>query len=376
MSRKERTTWFGRHGLLGPGGVALGSIGAAAILYWLLLRRPILNWGATSAEASARLPGDELLEDADGVATRVITIDAPAAGSWSVSLTGAACDLQVTAQSYITFSFYFAEFVGRPQHDGWAPNPSILPRAGTELPCLAYLDGGSFTEVVFQIRSVTGEILVDKLPLVEGSGDKGKPKGTFFGHVKLPDVECIIHVTGKDSTGNDFVRMHPIQFIPDVNTNPSNSSTSVGSGPYFDYVQPVPKPDQPPPNSPPSQLYQGCTSTPAMPTEVSTIYTAVYETHYAVVTGAAAPPPPPTGAGSPTAVAVPTGPVEPPPSPSCSVSPVVAPAPGVPVVAPAAVNGSSTTGKPASPVVFASGASQWSVSVLSCLAAFLVVFWI
>jgi hypothetical protein len=64
------------------GHVALGSIAVAAMLYRLLLRRPILNWGATDAEANARLPGDELLEEADGVATRAITIDAPASAVW------------------------------------------------------------------------------------------------------------------------------------------------------------------------------------------------------------------------------------------------------------------------------------------------------
>ena len=63
-------------------GATLGWIASAAILYQFLLRRPILNWGATSAEAHARLPGDELLEDADGVATRAITIDAPASAVW------------------------------------------------------------------------------------------------------------------------------------------------------------------------------------------------------------------------------------------------------------------------------------------------------
>ena len=46
------------------------------------LRTPILTWGATDGEASATLPGDELLADADGVATRAITIDAPAAAVW------------------------------------------------------------------------------------------------------------------------------------------------------------------------------------------------------------------------------------------------------------------------------------------------------
>jgi hypothetical protein len=47
-----------------------------------LLRRPILTWGATSEEAASRLPGDELLEDADGVSTRAITIDTPASSVW------------------------------------------------------------------------------------------------------------------------------------------------------------------------------------------------------------------------------------------------------------------------------------------------------
>jgi hypothetical protein len=58
------------------GGLALG------ILYARFLRAPILTWGATAQEASARLPGDELLEDADGVATRAIEIDAPPAAVW------------------------------------------------------------------------------------------------------------------------------------------------------------------------------------------------------------------------------------------------------------------------------------------------------
>jgi hypothetical protein len=46
------------------------------------LRRWILTWGATDAEASARLPGDDLLEDATMVSTRAITIDAPADAVW------------------------------------------------------------------------------------------------------------------------------------------------------------------------------------------------------------------------------------------------------------------------------------------------------
>ena len=54
---------------------------ALAALY-PLMRRPILTWGATTEEAATRLPGDELLEEADGVSTRAITIDAPTAAVW------------------------------------------------------------------------------------------------------------------------------------------------------------------------------------------------------------------------------------------------------------------------------------------------------
>jgi hypothetical protein len=58
------------------------ALAGSALLYEKLLRTPTLTWGATAKEAAARLPGDELLEDADGVATRAITIDAPVSAVW------------------------------------------------------------------------------------------------------------------------------------------------------------------------------------------------------------------------------------------------------------------------------------------------------
>ena len=61
--------------------IAVGAV-AGGVLYARLLRSPILTWGATGQEASARLPGDDLLEDADGVATRAIDIHAPASAVW------------------------------------------------------------------------------------------------------------------------------------------------------------------------------------------------------------------------------------------------------------------------------------------------------
>ena len=63
----------------------LAMLGLGATLsagYIRFLRRPILTWGATDSEASAQLPGDELLEHADGVSTRAIDIDAPAKAVW------------------------------------------------------------------------------------------------------------------------------------------------------------------------------------------------------------------------------------------------------------------------------------------------------
>ena len=55
---------------------------AAGVAYWRRVRRMVLTWGATRSEAAETLPGDELLEQADGVATRAIDIDAPASAVW------------------------------------------------------------------------------------------------------------------------------------------------------------------------------------------------------------------------------------------------------------------------------------------------------
>jgi hypothetical protein len=55
---------------------------ALGLLYARYFRRPVLTWGATDEEATGTLPGDELLEDAGGVATRAITIAAPPSAVW------------------------------------------------------------------------------------------------------------------------------------------------------------------------------------------------------------------------------------------------------------------------------------------------------
>jgi hypothetical protein len=62
-------------------GTALAASGGI-IAYPLLFRRWCLTWGARPGEVSMKLPGDELLADADLVSTRAVTIDAPPAAVW------------------------------------------------------------------------------------------------------------------------------------------------------------------------------------------------------------------------------------------------------------------------------------------------------
>ena len=51
-------------------------------MVYALLRQPMLTWGATTAEAARAMPGDDLVPDADLVATRAITIAATVEQVW------------------------------------------------------------------------------------------------------------------------------------------------------------------------------------------------------------------------------------------------------------------------------------------------------
>ena len=74
MNKRTRVAAFG-------GGAALAA-GLGSLAYPLFFRHWCLTWGARPDEVSRKLPGDELLADADIVSTRVITIDAPPAAIW------------------------------------------------------------------------------------------------------------------------------------------------------------------------------------------------------------------------------------------------------------------------------------------------------
>ena len=61
---------------------ALLAVAAAVALYLGVVRERVLHWGATPREAWGPLPGDELLPDADVVATRAVSVEAPPAAIW------------------------------------------------------------------------------------------------------------------------------------------------------------------------------------------------------------------------------------------------------------------------------------------------------
>lgn len=61
----------------------VAAFGAAAPwIYMLALRRWVLHWGATKAEVTANLPGDELVPDPVWQSTRAIDINAPVEAVW------------------------------------------------------------------------------------------------------------------------------------------------------------------------------------------------------------------------------------------------------------------------------------------------------
>ena len=54
----------------------------AGSAYLKVVRPWVLNWGATAEEAARRMPGDELVPNAELQTTRIITVDAPPECIW------------------------------------------------------------------------------------------------------------------------------------------------------------------------------------------------------------------------------------------------------------------------------------------------------
>ena len=82
MSSTARTPNRGARNMKSAVVVGAGLVGLGVAAYPLALRTRCLTWGATADEIDRPMPGDDLLPDADIVATRAIAIDAPAAAVW------------------------------------------------------------------------------------------------------------------------------------------------------------------------------------------------------------------------------------------------------------------------------------------------------
>ena len=65
-----------------PAGAVLAMLAGVAVAYFGFLRRWHMTWGATAQAAGGQVAGDELMPDADIVATRVVEIDAPPGAIW------------------------------------------------------------------------------------------------------------------------------------------------------------------------------------------------------------------------------------------------------------------------------------------------------
>lgn len=63
-------------------GAGVFAVGVAAAVYPVLLRRWCLTWGARAEEVGRSIAGDDLLSEPDMLATRAVTIDAPAGAIW------------------------------------------------------------------------------------------------------------------------------------------------------------------------------------------------------------------------------------------------------------------------------------------------------
>lgn len=57
-------------------------LGVLLVLYGLLVRPRMLDWGSSPEEQRAPLPGDDLTPGADTITTRAVTIRAPATAVW------------------------------------------------------------------------------------------------------------------------------------------------------------------------------------------------------------------------------------------------------------------------------------------------------
>lgn len=146
----------------------------------------------------------------------VVTIAAPAAGAWTLDISGSG-DFSVYVEGSTSVDqvdnlirlneFEFVALAGRPAHQGYYQIAG-QPVAGASQTGLAVMQG-PFTAANFELLSQSGSVLQ---PVVLAPGDPNAAPGEYVGSFSIPAQSFRLAVTGADSAGNAFQRVFPVLF--------------------------------------------------------------------------------------------------------------------------------------------------------------------
>lgn len=158
------------------------------------LRRP------DGSAVGATDPGVSFVSLSKGAIYRVAD---PAAGSWTVQLTGTGSySLLVSGESDLDLdAFRFVEAGGRPGHEGLY-RIAGLPTDGEPSTVVAVMSG-EFGSPVFTLRAKDGSTLAT-LPLTQREGDD---VNELSGVVTLPSARFLVYANGFDASGAPYQRL-------------------------------------------------------------------------------------------------------------------------------------------------------------------------
>ncbi|MBM7118853.1 hypothetical protein [Archangium primigenium] len=149
-------------------------------------------------------PRDPDVRVAQGASGAVVTVLAPAAGTWRVGFASAgAFSFQVRGESPLDVErFDFVEALGRPGHQGYLPSlalPGPVPRlAAAQL-------SGDVASARFELRTPGGTPLLPLALAPEAGGSSRE----FFGLVPLSTQSFVLQAEGRTATGETWQRVVP-----------------------------------------------------------------------------------------------------------------------------------------------------------------------
>lgn len=150
-------------------------------------------------------PTDAGVVYTDSLGARMVTVDRPVGGTWSVEVSGTASAL-ITA-AFVTpaylHSFEYVNIVGRPEHQGLFP---IEGRPITGLvQTVQAIAFGMTGPLQFTFRRPDGSLIA---PFSMANGDpRAGTKEDFIGDVVPPREPYLVYVTGTTRTGKPFQRV-------------------------------------------------------------------------------------------------------------------------------------------------------------------------